>query len=81
MYDCRVEARMREQEYWNSAIYQKRKDRDWDRIMKMEAEWRGLKQNNEDWNVIGDLRGWLGLLEGDDIVSEVLGVSQGLGEW
>ena len=26
MYDGRAEARTREQEYWNSAIYQKQKD-------------------------------------------------------
>ena len=42
---------------------------------------RGLKQNNEDWNVIRDLEGHLGILEGNDIVSEVLGVGQGSGEW
>ena len=32
---------------------------------------RGLKENNEDRNVIGDLRDCSGVLEDDDIVSEV----------
>ena len=32
-------------------------------------------------NVVGDLRGRLGISEGDDIVSEVTGVGWGLGEW
>ena len=41
---------------------------------------RGLKQNNEDRNVVGDLRGCSGVLE-NDIALEVLGVSQSLGEW
>ena len=41
---------------------------------------RGLKQNNEDWNVIGDLRGYSGISEGNDIVLEVSGVYWGLGE-
>ena len=45
---------------------------------KQKQSVRGLKQNDEDWNVIKDLRGCSGISEGNDIVSEVLGVSQGL---
>ena len=42
-----------------------------------------LKQNNEDRNVVRDLRGHLGVsdTESDDIALEVSGVSQSLGEW
>ena len=43
MYDGRVEAIIREQEYWNGAIYQKQKGRDWDGDMKMETECKRIK--------------------------------------
>ena len=50
-------------------------------IWKQEQSARGLKQNNEDWNVVRDLEGCSGVLAGDNIVSEVSGVSQSLGKW
>ena len=34
MYDGRVEARMREWEYWNGLIYQKWKGENWDEDMR-----------------------------------------------
>ena len=50
-------------------------------MWKQDQSARRLKQNNEDRNVVGDLRGCWGVLKSDDNVSEVLGVSQSLGEW
>ena len=50
-------------------------------IWKQEQSVRGLKQNNEDRNVVRDLGGCSEVLEGNDIVSEVLGDCQSLGEW
>ena len=46
-------------------------------------EWSAsrLKQNNEDRNVVGGLRGHLKVSEGDAIVLEVSGVCWSLGEW
>ena len=81
MYDGRAEARMREQEYWNNAMYRKQKNKDWDGDMKQEQSARRLKQNNEDRNLVRDLRGHLEVLEGNDIASEVSGDCQSLGEW
>ena len=43
MYDGRVEARTREQEYWNGVIYQKWKDENWDRDVKMRSEYKETK--------------------------------------
>ena len=50
-------------------------------IWKWEQSVRGLKQNNEDRNVIRDLGDHSEVLEGNDIVLEVLGDCQSLGEW
>ena len=50
-------------------------------MWKQEWSARGLKHNNEDWNVVGDLRGCSVVSESDNIVSEVLGVGQSSGEW
>ena len=50
-------------------------------IWKWEQSVRGLKQNNEDRNVIKDLGDHSEVLEGNDIVLEVLGDCQSLGEW
>ena len=43
MYNGRAEARMREWEYWNSLIYQKRKGENWDEDMKMNSEFKRTK--------------------------------------
>ena len=50
-------------------------------IWKWEQSARRLKQNNEDRNVVRDLRGHLEVSEDNDIVSEVLGACWSLGEW
>ena len=50
-------------------------------IWKWEQSARRLKQNNEDINVVRDLRGHLEVSEDNDIVSEVLGACWSLGEW
>ena len=49
--------------------------------MKTRTECKRTKQNNEHRNVVGDLGGFLEVLEGNDKMSEVLGVCQNLGEW
>ena len=43
-------------------------------VWKQEQSARRLKQNNEDRNMVRDLRSHSGVLESDDIASEVLGV-------
>ena len=43
MYDGKAEARTREQEYWNSVIYWKWKDENWDRDVKMRLECKETK--------------------------------------
>ena len=48
MYDGRVEARTREQEYWNGLIYQNRKVKTEMRTWKWVQSSRGLKWNDED---------------------------------
>ena len=61
--------------------YIKMMDENWDRDVKWDWSARRLKQNNEDRNVVGDLRGHLGVSESNDNALEVLGVSQSSGEW
>ena len=43
MFNGRAEAGKGEQEYWNSAIYQKQKARDWGRDMKLEMDCKRTK--------------------------------------
>ena len=43
MYDGRVEARTREQEYWNGVIYWEQKDENWNRDVKTSSEYKGTK--------------------------------------
>ena len=43
MYNGRAEAITREQESWNSVIYQKQKDEDWDKDVKMKSECKETK--------------------------------------
>ena len=49
-------------------------------MWKWERSARRLKQNNKDRNVVRDLRGHLEVSEGNDIVLEVSGVCQSLGD-
>ena len=60
MYDGGVEARMREQKYWNSLIYWKQKDENWDRDLKMRLEFKRTKM--EWWRQM-KIEMWLGFSE------------------
>ena len=60
MYNGRVGARMREQEYWNSIIYQKRKDENWDGNVKMRLE---FKRTEMEWWRQMKTEMWSGFLE------------------
>ena len=76
MYDGRVEARMREKEYWNGLIYQNGKVKT-DKDMKMKLEFKrtknGMMKTDEDRNVIGILGGHSEFSESDGNASECKG--------
>ena len=60
MYDGRVEARMREQEYWKGLIYWKWKGENWDGDVKTRSEFKRTKM--EWWRQMKTGM-WLGFLE------------------
>ena len=60
MYNGRVEARTREQDYWNGLIYQKQKGENWDGDVKTRSEFKRTKVG---WWRQMKTGMWLGFLE------------------
>ena len=84
MYNGRVEARMREWEYWNSLIYQKWKGENWDEDMKTNSE---FKRTKTEWWRQMKTEMWSGFSkviwssESNSNASEGLGGTWSLGFW